>query len=61
MPEGWGFPGPSVKRHYYVSGLSLCRKWMYAGDLKPAERTSPNDCVTCARKLERRLVEKERE
>jgi len=53
--EGWGFPGSSRKAHYFVDSTALCRKWgLYGGPLEPDDKSSPDDCVACRRKLDTR-------
>lgn len=57
--RGWGFPGASRKAHYFVGATSLCRRWMFTGELKDTAAGSPDDCVTCTR-LVRKLAEEAR-
>lgn len=53
--EGWGWPPNSLKAHYFTGGISLCRRWMYSGELNPGlPATSLNDCKECRRQLEKR-------
>lgn len=57
VKEGWGFPGNARKAHYFVGGKSLCGKWMFLGsNLEPAGEGSCDDCVSCTRKLVKRLA-----
>ena len=49
---GWGFPGTSRKAHYFVNGMSLCRKWgFYLGPLEQGNDGSPDNCTTCMKAL----------
>lgn len=52
--EGWGFPAQSKKAHYFVGGISLCRKWAFSGNLEAAGEQSPDDCAACALALAKR-------
>lgn len=50
--EGWGFPGTSRKAHYFVDGMSLCRKWgFYQGPLEQGNDESPDNCSACVKAL----------
>ena len=53
--EGWGWPGLAKKSHYFVDGMSLCRRWLYMGMLEAeTHKRSPDDCMPCRRKLDKR-------
>lgn len=54
--EGWGHPSNSPKWHYFVDGVSLCRKWMFLGGqyLEQGGNNSPDNCKRCREALERR-------
>ena len=54
MKEGWGFPANSRKAHYFVNGMALCNKWMFHGELEQGNDNSPDNCVSCRRKLQKR-------
>lgn len=51
LKEGWGFPLLSKKSHFFINGMSLCRKWMYAGHLEDPTSSSPDDCAQCKKLL----------
>lgn len=50
--RGWGWPMASRKAHYFINGMSLCRKWMYTGTLtqNQSSERGPDDCAECHRK-----------
>ena len=50
--EGWAFPVKSRKAHYFQGSMSLCRKWMFSGEVKPSDMASPDDCLACWTKIE---------
>lgn len=68
LPEGWtDFNGQSRKFHFIpadnVQGKALCGKWglsPFVADarqqahLQPDTGPSPDDCVSCRRKLDKR-------
>ena len=60
--EGWGFGLLNRKAHYFVDGRSLCKKWLYAGNLdmtinqKTHDKPGPDDCKECHRKLLKRHI-----
>lgn len=54
--EGWTFLYNSRKWHYFRNSRSLCGRWMYLGpdkDLQLGNDTSPDNCPTCCKKLEK--------
>jgi len=51
--EGWGWPLASRVAHYFRNGQSLCRRWMYFGELEQGKDNSPDNCGTCRKKLEK--------
>ena len=53
VQRGWGWPQLSRKAHYFVNGMSLCRKWMYTGALTPNQSTErgPDDCAECHKRV----------
>lgn len=61
--EGWTWLVNSTKWHYFVDGDALCGKWMLlartGGTLQQGNDTSPDNCMACRRKLEKRLAAKE--
>ncbi len=61
--EGWGFPGRSIKCHYFRDGTSLCGKWgFYFGRLEPdTGKTGPDDCKACARAKEKERADSYKE
>ncbi len=62
IKEGWGFPGTYRKAHYFVDGMSLCRKWcFYHGPLEQGEDDHPDNCVACMRKLAKRKIKQRSE
>lgn len=53
--QGWGWPQRSKKAHWFHGAMSLCRKWMFTGELDsgsvvPLQR-GPDDCAACYRLL----------
>lgn len=51
MAEGWGQPLNSKKFHYFVGGMSLCRKWAYFGkELELGEDDHSANCAACKKK-----------
>jgi len=54
--EGWTWLENSTKRHYFVQGRSLCKKWAYLreADLKQGDDDRADNCATCRRKLKSR-------
>lgn len=53
--EGWGWPINSRKAHYYIGGMSLCRKWMMlGGNLEQGNDDSADNCKACKTKLAKR-------
>jgi len=60
--RGWWFPGGTRGKAHWATadGRSLCGKWAAFGAPAAAfehdggERTSPDECVACRRKLDRR-------
>ena len=64
IKEGWGMPGAAIKAHYFIGKEylkhSLCKKWIYTGQLEP-DNGKPNlsDCKVCSKKLRERKEEKE--
>jgi len=56
--EGWTWLYNATKWHYFVDGRSLCGKYMLFGqgnDLEQGHNNSPDNCVSCKRKLKIRL------
>lgn len=53
--EGWGQPLLARKVHYFVGGMSLCSRWLYAGRTFNGLDYHENDCATCKRKLSVKL------
>lgn len=52
--RGWHSPDGSSLAHYFVSGVSLCFRWMYTGELgvrTPIDAVAGDDCVACTRRL----------
>jgi len=49
--EGWGWPMPARKAHYFRMGKSLCGSWIFFGRLTQGNDDSPDNCPTCKRKL----------
>ena len=54
--EGWGFsPQISRKWHYFVNGMSLCRKiGLYRGQLEQGNDESNDNCTACKKLLQKR-------
>ena len=56
LGAGWSHPPNSRKWHYWPEDdiISLCRKWMFAGERTPDEECfagDPVECAQCRRKL----------
>lgn len=53
IKEGWGFPMNSRKAHYFVDGVSLCRKWgfFFGRFLEQGNDNSPDNCAACMKAL----------
>jgi hypothetical protein len=49
--RGWGWPLNSKKAHYFIGAESLCRRWLYGGELEEGNDNSPDNCRACAKKL----------
>lgn len=49
--EGWGWPLLAKKPHFFVKGVSLCRRWMFMGLLSDDLEPRSLDCVACTKKL----------
>ena len=56
IKEGWGFsPQISRKWHYFVNGMSLCRKiGFYQGQLEQGNDESNDNCTACKKLLQKR-------
>ena len=52
IKEGWGFPLNAKKSHYFINGVSLCRRWMYGGPLERNDE-SPDNCKECIKRLKK--------
>lgn len=52
-PEGWSWLINSRKDHYFVSGRSLCGRWMRLSNSDLSDSSS-NKCERCAQLAERR-------
>lgn len=53
VERGWAKPSNSRKWHYFVEARSLCRNWLYLGDILETDQAAgptSNDCATCRRK-----------
>lgn len=54
VKRGWHAPVGSSLAHYFVSGVSLCFRWTYAGELvarAPVDAVEGDDCIACTRRL----------
>jgi len=52
--RGWATPVGSSLAHYFVTGVSLCFRWVYGGKLAVravADAVTGDDCVACTRRL----------
>ena len=49
--KGWGFPMLSKKAHYFIGSMSLCRRWMFTGELEDSQHSHPDNCQACCKKL----------
>ena len=61
----WKWPPNSRKAHVFSEdGRSLCRSWLYTGNVVPvknqrdSDKPGPDDCVICFRKKKRAEVER---
>lgn len=55
MRTGWGWPMLSRKAHYFVDGVSLCRKWMFTGEVSgDPDKPGADDCKDCVRRAAKR-------
>jgi hypothetical protein len=54
--EGWGACQNTPKWHYFIEGRSLCHHYMLFGkaELQRGNNESPDNCLSCRRKLEKR-------
>lgn len=54
--EGWTWVYGSRKWHYFIEGMSLCRKWALLGNpsLEQGNDDSPDNCTACRKILEKR-------
>lgn len=50
--RGWGWPLNAKAPHFFVSGRSLCGRWMYYGPLEDA-RSVDGDCKACTKAMHR--------
>lgn len=55
MNEGWVQLNNALKRHYFIDGRSLCKRWMYFGDagLDWDRGDNPNNCKACMKELKK--------
>lgn len=56
IKEGWAIPLRANKAHYFRTGMSLCRKWMFVGKIfkdEQSEKQLPDDCKQCWREVEK--------
>lgn len=52
--RGWAWPLNSKKAHYFMDARSLCRKWLFFGEVvEDGNDNSPDACVACKRLLAR--------
>lgn len=49
--QGWAKPYNSKKWHYFKRGVSLCRQWIYVGEVK--KDCEFEICVECSKRLRR--------
>lgn len=50
LSEGWAFPKPDGKSHYFRGGKSLCGRCALPSSVRVAGRlidNEPDDCLTC--------------
>lgn len=57
--EGWFWLLNSRKLHFFVDGISLCRRWMLMGGRPEENQTlgshpGPDDCAACWKKAKAR-------
>lgn len=46
--NGWSCPGNAKKWHYFNNDIvSLCRRWMFAGNTEPGQDEHPDNCKAC--------------
>lgn len=49
--RGWGWPPNTMKAHYFNGSIvSLCSKWMYAGELHDTMHDHPDNCADCVKR-----------
>ena len=50
--SGWLKTDNAKKRHYYMNGISLCRKWMLIDnrELSQEDHTDAPNCAICERR-----------
>jgi len=61
--EGWNWIYNSPKWHYFVDGVSLCKRWMLFSipkNLEQGNNNSPDNCKTCRKALLKRLEKNEK-
>lgn len=52
--KGWARPGNAQKWHYFNDDIvSVCRKWMFAGEMDEGQDDHPDNCIQCQRKKKR--------
>jgi len=58
--EGWTWLANSKKWHYFVEGRSLCGKFLLLQipELEQGNDGSPDNCMACRKKLEKRREKK---
>jgi hypothetical protein len=53
--RGWAWPVNSRRAHFFVNGMSLCRKWSVfnprGGFTADNGQGGPDDCAACTRAL----------
>lgn len=52
--KGWGCPILSKKAQYFEGGMSLCRKWMFGGELEDGRHDHKQNCLSCRKALEKK-------
>ena len=57
--QGWGWPERARKAHYFDGEIiSLCRGWMFSGDMYDNKHDHTDNCKACRRKLRKLHPEK---
>ncbi len=54
--RGWAWPVNAKKPHYFEGAVSLCRRWLFFGELQDdGNDDSPDSCKKCRGMLAQRV------